>query len=244
MKIILETIAALLIGAVATAYSHPAAAAQSAPQGSYLTGCTNVEMRGATLTATCRTLSGKTLRTVLNDVNRCIGDITNNDGVLQCQVNGGAAQNPSYGQQPAPPGYAAQPPAPGYAGQPPAPGYAAQPPTPGYAGQPPAPGYAGQPPAPGYAGQPPAPGPAPGYAGQPPAPGYAAPPPPGYGAPHYGEPGSRPSWAEWCGEVHHRSRWLWERLHRISDPEERDHFSRRFYELHEARDRCRAHGYY
>ena len=208
MKIILETIAALLIGAVATAYSHPAAAAQSAPQGSYLTGCTNVEMRGATLTATCRTLSGKTLRTVLNDVNRCIGDITNNDGVLQCQVNGGAAQNPSYGQQPAPPGYAAQPPAPG------------------------------------YAGQPPAPGPAPGYAGQPPAPGYAAPPPPGYGAPHYGEPGSRPSWAEWCGEVHHRSRWLWERLHRISDPEERDHFSRRFYELHEARDRCRAHGYY
>jgi hypothetical protein len=47
-------------------------------------------MRGNTLTATCRRADGGWTRSALTRVNRCIGDIGNNDGVLQCMVRGGS----------------------------------------------------------------------------------------------------------------------------------------------------------
>jgi hypothetical protein len=150
MKIALGLVAAVVLGGVSFS------ACAQAPQGSYLGSCTNIRMEGRTLTAVCRRADGREQRTALGDVNQCIGDIGNNNGILRC--NRGQAPAQGYGQAPAP-GYGyGQAPAPGY-GQAPAPGY-------GY-GQAPAPGYGyGQAPAPGY-GQ----APAPGY-GQVPAPGY------------------------------------------------------------------------
>jgi hypothetical protein len=147
MKIALGLVAAVVLGGVSFS------ACAQAPQGSYLGSCTNIRMEGRTLTAVCRRADGREQRAALGDVNQCIGDIGNNNGVLQC--NRGQAPAPGYGQAPAP-GYG-QAPAPGYGyGQAPAPGYA-----PGY-GQAPAPGYTpgyGQAPAPGYGyGQAPAPG--------------------------------------------------------------------------------------
>ncbi len=130
MKIALGLAAAVVLGGVSFS------ACAQVPQGSYLGSCTNIRMEGRTLTAVCRRADGREQRTALGDVNQCIGDIGNNNGVLRC--NRGQAPAPGYGQAPAP-GYGQAPP-PGY-GQ--APGY-------GY-GQAPAPGYGyGQAPAPGY----------------------------------------------------------------------------------------------
>src|SRR4029077_9373857 len=130
MKIALGLVAAVVLGGVSFS------ACAQAPQGSYLGSCTNIRMEGRSLTAVCRRADGREQRTALGDVNQCVGDIGNNNGVLRC--NRGQAPAPGYGQAPAP-GY-------GY-GQAPAPGY-------GY-GQAPAQGY-GQGPAQGY-GQGPAP---------------------------------------------------------------------------------------
>jgi CVNH domain/Cornifin (SPRR) family len=162
MKIALGLVAAVVLGGISFS------ACAQAPQGSYLGSCTNIRMEGRSLTAVCRRADGREQRTALGDVNQCIGDIGNNNGVLRC--NRGQAPAPGYGQAPAP-GYGQAPP-PGYGyGQAPAPGYGyGQAPAPGY-GQAPAPGYGyGQAPAPGYGyGQ----APAPGYGyGQAPAPGY------------------------------------------------------------------------
>src|ERR1700732_1419779 len=144
MNIALGLVAAVVLGGVSFS------ACAQAPQGSYLGSCTNIRMEGRRLTAVCRRADGREQRTALGDVNQCIGDIGNNNGVLQC--NRGQAPAAGYGQAPAP-GYGQ---APGYGyGQAPAPGY----------GQAPGYGY-GQAPAPGY-------GQAPGYGyGQAPAPGY------------------------------------------------------------------------
>ena len=154
MKIALGLFTALVLGGVSFS------AWAQAPQGSYLGSCTNIRMEGRTLTAVCRRADGREQRTTLGDINQCIGDIGNNNGVLRCnrvQAPTGQAPTPGYGQAPTQgygPGYGQAPTqgyAPGY-GQAPAPGYA-----PGY-GQAPAPGY-GQAPAPGYGyGQAPSPG--------------------------------------------------------------------------------------
>ena len=116
MKIALGLLAAVVLGGVSFS-----ACAQT-PQGSYLGSCTNIRMEGRTLTAVCRRADGREQRTALGDVNQCIGDIGNNNGVLRC--NRGQAPAPGYGQAPAP-GYGyGQAPAPGYGyGQAPAPGY-------------------------------------------------------------------------------------------------------------------------
>jgi|HubBroStandDraft_6_1064221.scaffolds.fasta_scaffold142905_2 hypothetical protein len=85
------------------------ASAQSAPQGTYLRTCTNVSLSGQTLRAHCRMDNGRDQLTELHDVGRCVGDIANHNGLLQCQY--GQAPNPSYGQGPpqgpggSPPGY-------------------------------------------------------------------------------------------------------------------------------------------
>ena len=103
------------------AWMHPAAA-QGLPQGSYLRSCMGAALRGDTLVATCRRADGREQQTSLPDVRRCVGDIGNNNGRLQCNYGrGGQAQpQPQPGQpygQPAP-GYGAPP-----YGQGPPPGY-------------------------------------------------------------------------------------------------------------------------
>src|SRR5205823_2734269 len=70
------------------AWMQPAAA-QGLPQGSYLSSCMGAALRGDTLVATCRRADGREQRTSLADVRRCVGDIGNNNGNLQCNYGGG-----------------------------------------------------------------------------------------------------------------------------------------------------------
>ena len=71
-----------------------------APQGSYLRTCTDIRMEGRTLVAVCRRADGREQRTALSDVERCIGDIGNNNGVLQCHRGpAGPGYPPAYPPQ-------------------------------------------------------------------------------------------------------------------------------------------------
>ena len=81
MKISLGAFAALLI--TGSMFLQPAHA-QSAPQGSYRTSCTDLRVEDRTLTAVCRIADGREQRTSLTDVNRCVGDIGNDNGALSC----------------------------------------------------------------------------------------------------------------------------------------------------------------
>jgi hypothetical protein len=60
------------------------ALAQLAPQGSYLGSCMDARVEDRTLTAVCRIADGRAQRTTLTDVNRCVGDIGNDNGALTC----------------------------------------------------------------------------------------------------------------------------------------------------------------
>jgi|SRR5271166_2951829 len=83
MKICLGVCAALLITGSMFLQS---ANAQSTPEGSYRASCTDVrvEDQHRTLTAVCRIADGREQRTSLTDVDRCVGDIANDDGALKC----------------------------------------------------------------------------------------------------------------------------------------------------------------
>jgi hypothetical protein len=81
MKILAGAAAALLITGSVVA---PPALAQSAPAGSYRGSCTDVRVEDRTLTAVCRIADGRAQRTTLTDVNRCVGDIGNDNGMLTC----------------------------------------------------------------------------------------------------------------------------------------------------------------
>jgi CVNH domain-containing protein len=72
--------AAMVLSFAAPELGH----AQGAPRGSYLRTCTDVATRGNTLVAHCRRADGSWGRTVLRDVDRCVGDIGNVDGQLAC----------------------------------------------------------------------------------------------------------------------------------------------------------------
>ena len=72
--------ALLIIGSMFLQSAH----SQSAPQGSYLRSCTDVRVEDRTLTAVCRIADGREQRTSLTDLNRCVGDIGNDDGALKC----------------------------------------------------------------------------------------------------------------------------------------------------------------
>jgi hypothetical protein len=80
MKIGFGATAALLL---AVAWSAQAQA-QGLPQGSYLQSCQQIGMQGDTLFAVCRTMDGREQRTSLPQVSRCVGEIGNNNGNLQC----------------------------------------------------------------------------------------------------------------------------------------------------------------
>ena len=80
MKISLGVFAVLLI----TGSIFPSAHAQSSPPGSYRTSCIEIRVEDRTLTAVCRIAGGREQSTSLTDVNRCVGDIANDDGALTC----------------------------------------------------------------------------------------------------------------------------------------------------------------
>jgi len=91
MKTVLGAFAAVLLaGTMCTQPAH----AQPAPQGSYLNSCTHVGMDGDRLIADCRRADGGWHRTVL-DVNRCVGDIGNMNGQLNCNRGPGAGYGAS-----------------------------------------------------------------------------------------------------------------------------------------------------
>jgi hypothetical protein len=104
MKLVWAGLLAVLLAAVA--WSQPASA-QAVPGGSYLNSCNNVVSRGDTLMATCRMADGRPLRTALAPVRACVGDIGNNNGVLQCMLPGGRE---ARGAVVAEPGYRPPPP--------------------------------------------------------------------------------------------------------------------------------------
>jgi len=103
MKITLGALAAVLLAAVS--WSGPAQA-QGLPQGSYLRSCSNIGFSGDGLVATCRSTDGREQRSVMRDFRHCVGDIGNNNGVLQCQqANGRQAfgqiiNEPGRGREP------------------------------------------------------------------------------------------------------------------------------------------------
>src|SRR5258708_31754146 len=78
------------------AWSQPAAA-QGLPQGSYLRSCAGATLQGDTLVATCRRPDGREQRSSLADVRRCVGDIGNQNGNLQCSYGAGRAAGPGSG---------------------------------------------------------------------------------------------------------------------------------------------------
>ena len=80
-KISVSAFAALLI--TGSMFLQPAHA-QSKPQGSYRSSCTEVRVEDRTLTAVCRIADGREQTTSLTDVNRCVGDIGNDNGALTC----------------------------------------------------------------------------------------------------------------------------------------------------------------
>jgi len=121
MKMGSGTLAAFLLAGIAWS---TAAQAQRVPGGTYLQSCGDVGMAGDTLFAVCRGRGGGERRTELPAVSRCVGDIGNNNGRLQCNYGRGGQP---YGQAPPQPGQPYGQPSPGYGappyGQGPPPGY-------------------------------------------------------------------------------------------------------------------------
>jgi CVNH domain len=58
------------------------------PRGSFRETCRNIRMRGDSLSARCQTMSGSWIRSSLDDVDHCVGEIVNDDGHLQCGRRG------------------------------------------------------------------------------------------------------------------------------------------------------------
>ena len=104
MKTVWAGLLAVLLGAFA--WSGPAMA-QSVPGGSYLNSCNGVVTRGDTLVATCRTVDGRPLRTALAPFRACVGDVGNNNGILQCTLPGGRQARGTVVEEP---GYRPPPP--------------------------------------------------------------------------------------------------------------------------------------
>ena len=64
------------------------AAPPSQPAGSYTESCKNIQMKGTTLHAVCKSLDGRALPTTLKDANRCAEGVANINGILNCAVSG------------------------------------------------------------------------------------------------------------------------------------------------------------
>jgi hypothetical protein len=66
----------------------------SLPHGSYRQTCRELRMRGDMLFGRCQTVDGRWVRTSLDDVQRCVGEIVNDDGQLQCSRSPWQASGP------------------------------------------------------------------------------------------------------------------------------------------------------
>jgi hypothetical protein len=64
------------------------AAAPSQPGGSYTDSCRNIQMKGTTLHAVCKSLDGREMPTTLKDANRCAEGVANINGILNCEASG------------------------------------------------------------------------------------------------------------------------------------------------------------
>ena len=64
------------------------AIAPGQPAGSYTESCRNIQMKGATLHAVCKSLDGRELPTSLKDANRCAEGVANINGILNCESSG------------------------------------------------------------------------------------------------------------------------------------------------------------
>jgi hypothetical protein len=60
-----------------------------APPGSYSQTCRDIRTRGDDLTAVCMTANRQWVDTALDHFNRCVGEIVNDDGRLECTRQGG-----------------------------------------------------------------------------------------------------------------------------------------------------------
>jgi hypothetical protein len=69
-----------LAGLVLSAAAH----AQVLPKGPYLDSCDGAVAKGPNLMAQCRNATGIEHRAMLINFPRCVGPITNNNGVLTC----------------------------------------------------------------------------------------------------------------------------------------------------------------
>jgi CVNH domain len=59
------------------------------PGGSYAQTCREVRTRGNDLTAVCQNMNGQWVGSTLNGYDRCVGEIVNDDGRLECTRRGG-----------------------------------------------------------------------------------------------------------------------------------------------------------
>jgi hypothetical protein len=85
----------LAAATVVTASAQQYGRYNNPPPGSYQQSCTNVQMRGSTLSASCSSTNGHQTYSSLN-VNGCNGDIANVNGYLQCNGSYGYNNN-GYG---------------------------------------------------------------------------------------------------------------------------------------------------
>jgi hypothetical protein len=60
-----------------------------APRGSYSQSCREIHAQGNSLRAVCETVGGNWVATSINDYDRCVGEIVNDDGRLDCTRRGG-----------------------------------------------------------------------------------------------------------------------------------------------------------
>ncbi|MGH9635771.1 MAG: CVNH domain-containing protein, partial [Candidatus Angelobacter sp.] len=56
--------------------------------GSYTDSCKNIQMKGTTLHAVCKSLDGRELPTSLKEANRCAEGVANINGILNCEISG------------------------------------------------------------------------------------------------------------------------------------------------------------
>lgn len=60
-----------------------------APRGSYSQSCRDIHAQGNSLQAVCQTVNGNWVPTTINEFDRCVGEIVNDDGRLECTRRGG-----------------------------------------------------------------------------------------------------------------------------------------------------------
>ena len=80
MKFLFGLGLACLAGLALSAAAH----AQGLPQGPYLDTCSGAQVQGPNLRAQCRDAAGMERHSALINFPRCVGPITNNNGILTC----------------------------------------------------------------------------------------------------------------------------------------------------------------